>query len=257
VRICVINLARSVERRASIERQLRGLAMPFSLYEAVDGSNLDVGRIPDYNRQRRLRSWGTDLTHGEIGAYLSHYNVMEAASRATESHTLVLEDDIALPSDVAEILSFIDGLDESYELIRLHGGRVPRNLKWQQITAGRRLVRLLGVASAASAYVVSRVGAAKFVAHGKPILRQIDVELDRYWDHGLRMFAVLPYPIRILPGFDSDIGSRINAWELPGMRHWRLKAKLWKFSDSIRKRTKNIGVRFDTICSHFPGRATS
>jgi glycosyl transferase family 25 len=240
-----------------MERQLYSLGMPFTIHDAVDGHALDLQRIPEYNRRERLRKWGIDLTPGEIGAYMSHYNVLKIAARTDNLRTLILEDDAALPTDLPQILRFVEGLDPRFEFVRLHGSRVPRHIKLQDVGAGRRFARLLDVASGATAYVVNQAGATKLIRAGKSILRQIDVTIDRYWDHGLRMFAVLPYPIRILPDLGSDIGPRINAWELPGMRHWRMKAKLWKFSDSVRKRTKNIEIRLEIISSRLPGRPTS
>ena len=74
------------------------------------------------------------------------------------------------------------------------------------------------------------------------MIRQIDVTVDRYWESGLPIYALHPYPVNPSAGFDSTIGSRVDVWKLPGMSQWRRRTKRLKRRESIGKRIANLKI---------------
>lgn len=241
--IVVINLKRSPERRAFMEEQLGRAGLPFTIFEAVDGRALDLAAVERYDRGLRLGRYGIDLTRGEIAAYLSHDAIIARARRAGSGRVCVLEDDAVLPEDFPALLARIDALEPGCELVALTGMRTPSHLELGPFGEGQRLCRLLGPPCTNPAYVLNARGAEKIAATAGTILRQIDITMGRYWANGLRIFAVLPYPIHVHPAFQSDIGQdRVDVWDLPGMGHWRLKRRARKLADSVGKRAANLGI---------------
>jgi len=86
-----INLDRSLDRRARMEDQLRqfGLTDLYERFPAIDG--------------RSLKPSGSPLKPGEIGVFLSHYEVLKR-SRALGKCIHVVEDDVLLTRHVRPVL---------------------------------------------------------------------------------------------------------------------------------------------------------
>ena len=239
----VINLARATDRRVHMARQFEALgATEVEFFEAVDGRALDLDNAPLYDRQKRLDLYGIDLTPGEIGCYLSHYQVLRRIQNEGLERALVLEDDVVLHPRTFDVAERVAGLPQDYEFIRFGGAREPAHLSLGPVMDGFELRRLLNVTSEMSGYAVSRAGAARLLACGAEMVRQIDVTVDRYWESGLPIYALHPYPVNPA-AFDSTIGDRVDVWKLPGMAHWRKKTKRLKRAESIGKRVANLKIR--------------
>jgi glycosyl transferase family 25 len=247
LQIYVINLKRAVERRRFMEEQLRRLGLAYTLFEAVEGRALDPDRVEQYDRAARLRRYGADLSPGEIGVYLSHYRIFEEMGERGIERALILEDDALLSDDMVGLLPAMAALPPGYELIRLSGARMPRHLTAAPLGAGHSLVRPLNVVCGSTGYVLTAGGAAKLRRAARCMTRQIDVTIDRYWDSGVRMFAVLPYPISPA-GLTSTIGERLDVWDHPGRKLWRIWTKLQKFGESMAKRRANLAI----LAEHAP-----
>ncbi|MGV6478762.1 glycosyltransferase family 25 protein [Pantoea agglomerans] len=106
MRIFVINLARSTERRASIERQLDELKLDYEIIEAVDGSQLSYADI-----KRETRPLNYALSCGEVGCALSHINVYKKISAENIPFALILEDDALVSSVTIGALNEIEKID--------------------------------------------------------------------------------------------------------------------------------------------------
>ncbi len=236
-RIFVINLARSPDRRRFIGDGLGRLGLDHEFFPATDGAALTEDDLANYDRKARLEAFGCDLLPNELGCYLSHYRIYQKIIAENIPRALILEDDVEVSDDLPEILEALADAPADWELVRLSGLRARKGRKLADLAPGYSVVRLLDVASGAQAYLLNRQGAEKLAAYGKKIVRQVDVMLDRYWDNGLRIMAVQPYPVQPSRNFESTIGpAQIDAWRVPGKRVLRLRIKAAKSVDSLRKR---------------------
>ena len=153
----VVNLARAEDRRAFMTRQFEDLGFTdFELFEAVDGRTLDLDKAPLYNRQKRLALYGIDLTPGEVGCYLSHYEVFRRIHDSGQARALVLEDDVTLDPRIFELADRVAGLPQDYEFIRFGGAREPNHIRLGPVVEGVEMRRLLNVTSEMSGYAISR-----------------------------------------------------------------------------------------------------
>ncbi len=240
-RIFVINLARSPDRRRLIAARLVRLGLAYQFFPAIDGAALTESDLVNYDRKARLKAFGCDLMPNELGCYLSHYRIYQKIIAENIPRALILEDDLDISDDLPAILEALADSPAGWELVRLAGLRARKGRKIADIAPGYSVVRLLDVACGAQAYLLNRQGAERLAAYGKKIVRQVDVMLDRYWDSGLRIMAVQPYPVQPSREFESAIGSaQIDAWRLPGKRALRLRIKAAKSIDSLRKRLCNL-----------------
>ncbi|XP_075991068.1 glycosyltransferase 25 family member [Anticarsia gemmatalis] len=96
--IYMINLERRSERRHLMELSFKELGMEVTLFEAVDGKNLDMDNLkehgitlmPGYEDPYHKRP----MKAGEVGCFLSHYYIWEEIVDKRHAITLILEDDI-------------------------------------------------------------------------------------------------------------------------------------------------------------------
>lgn len=89
--IKIINLAVRVDRKEKLIGELtRHNIKGYEFMEAVDGRSLD--RVDMIVKGMILE--GKEMTRGEYGCYLSHYNLYKEILKGEEELILVLEDDI-------------------------------------------------------------------------------------------------------------------------------------------------------------------
>ena len=121
MKVFVINLERSADRREVIEPELQQQGLDYEFFKAVDGSKLaDPQSYADEHgcmvRVKRL------MTHGEIGCCLSHYQLWQRVVEEELPWACIMEDDLILEPHLAESLSQTQALspDNIYYLHRYH-----------------------------------------------------------------------------------------------------------------------------------------
>jgi glycosyl transferase, family 25 len=219
VRAYVINLARSLDRRAHITTELDQAGLEYQIVTAVDGRELDLDdstivdpSLPYMNPSLDVVDRG--LAAGTAGAAMSHLSVYRKIIADGLDKALVLEDDVLVPGDLGSLadavgrqLTGAEAALLSYDTpdpckvsldgsVRLRSGRVlglPIDLR-QPRSAG--------------AYVITREACERMVKSLMPI----HVQADTWWyfyDVGLldRVRCVVPMPVVKSPKFTSTIGS--------------------------------------------------
>ena len=76
IKIYVINLKRSIERRDVIAGKLNAYGLEYEFFEGVDGAGLDYGLLHHIQQQATeyQAKYGRLMLPGEIGAAMSHLN---------------------------------------------------------------------------------------------------------------------------------------------------------------------------------------
>ncbi|XP_076828980.1 procollagen galactosyltransferase 2 [Brachyhypopomus gauderio] len=132
--IYVINLRRRVDRRERMMHMLGVLGIEVTLTDAVDGKalnssqlqDLGIEMLPGYKDPYSNRV----LTRGEIGCFLSHYNIWTQVVARQQQQTLVLEDDIRFePNFKSRLKAIMEDV----------GGAL---LDWDLIYIGRKRMRV-------------------------------------------------------------------------------------------------------------------
>src|ERR1700722_18799012 len=96
----VINLARSPDRRAHIVAELQRTGLTYEFIDAVDGRNLD---LDDTTLVDPVLIARYSFPAGTAGCSLSHLSAYKKILADGFEHALILEDDIALPTDLNEL----------------------------------------------------------------------------------------------------------------------------------------------------------
>jgi glycosyl transferase family 25 len=220
MKIFVINLERQVERRKSIERAFGRIRMDFEVFAAVDGSRGEHVPVSRYDEAACLRHFGAPLFPGEIAVFASHYLLWQRCLERGEP-MVVMEDDVELRPDFPEALALVSDLIETHRYIRL-AGLFPRPVRVvRRLEGGWQLVRYLRGPAGAHCYALTPDAAAALVAHADRWLEPVDLYLDRFWQHGVKCEALMPFVAAATDGavLPSAVGDR--TFRRSGIAKWR------------------------------------
>ena len=198
--VYVISLARAADRRASIVERLNTAGVEYELVDAVDGATLDLKALGN-------RLVNPSMTNGQIGCFLSHYNLWRRMVAEQIPAAVVLEDDALWDDDFWEVAAKLPTLEWQWDFINC---AYPRSIKAEtvlcQLSDKRRLVRGKRPAWFMISYAVSLSGAIKLQKHCHHIRAGIDKQIRQYWRYGLDFYQIDP-PMGWQTNAESILGS--------------------------------------------------
>ena len=217
-----INLDKDSERRTRIEGQLAHLGLPGERLPAVWWKHLPPAEQSLlYSAERNHGLYYQPLVDGEKGCYASHIQAWRQLLASDAPALVVLEDDVRLTPQFADVVNAIAALQEPWDMVKLLGRDREKVRSQRPLVPGTALVDYSRVPSMTAGYVVSRAGAAKLLAHLQPFGRPIDVDLRFWWEcDQLRILGVSPSAIAL-----DDTSEVSSIWDTrdtltPGQR-WR------------------------------------
>jgi glycosyl transferase, family 25 len=116
MKIFIINLQASDDRRLFMKEQLNQLGLEHEFCEAVDGRKLTEKDFEVMCDMKKVKEWPDLFTPGMIGCTLSHYKVYKHMVERAVPYALILEDDTKLSPDIAGVLSNVEDMLNSGKL---------------------------------------------------------------------------------------------------------------------------------------------
>ena len=200
ISIYVISLARAAERRAIITKRLTAADVDYEIVDAVDGKDLDLIKL-----KHRLKVKNAEKKRGEVGCFLSHYNLWQRMADQKIPHAVILEDDAEWDDDFFTVINKLPKSEWEWDVVNLmYKNRVRIETLLCNI-GNRRMVRTVRPTSSMIGYAVSLTGANKLLKHCVNIREQIDVQWREYWINHLDFYCIDP-PIGYQSGAPSTIG---------------------------------------------------
>jgi glycosyl transferase family 25 len=247
IRIYVVSLERSADRRANMRVQLGALGLDYEFFPAVDGMAGEHLRFANYSDKFCLKAWRRPLTPGEVGCFASHYSLWQRCVERDEP-MIVMEDDVEVSPCLTEAMQLMPSL-AGVGYVRLAGVRtrrfrsIPRDLPppW-------KLVRFLTGPMGTQCYVLFPRGAAHFLVSSYRWTLPVDIYMDSFWKHGVSCLGLMPFSVsipRVLRSTISLGGPTPSAL----MRHrvWRpkrfLARKLAEFRGHWTNLEYTVGLR--------------
>ena len=190
--IRVVSLKSDAERRAAFSDSAAGTDLPWRYFDGY--TQLAPGL--DHDADRVLKLWGVPLRKGEIGCYSSHWALWNEFLESEYDQMIVIEDDVLLDWNFIRLLTEKDFSAQGIPYLRLFALNFSKSslVKPRFIGGQFRLVRFLDYVYGAQAYVLTRHGAEVLSRHCQRVCRPVDVEMDRFWAHGLQNLCVFPFP---------------------------------------------------------------
>ena len=231
MRVFVINLERSVDRRMDMDRQLRHLGTDYEIWSAVDGRAMDE---PVY-----MQCGGAHgLFRGEVGCYLSHLSLWKKIRDEQIPLALILEDDARIDSDALTVVRDASVYASRFDVLRLSALEKQVGEPLAPLSGNRRLLVPMKNPSGLAGYVLTSHGAGKLVRLAEEIRMPIDTVVDRCWTKGVRMVMVSPAPIH----HASGIVSTITDVKRHGLRAHK-SSWCGRISRSVKKRLHSYSMK--------------
>ena len=170
--IFYINLDKDIERRTSMERQLKSLGLRYQRIPAVYGRELSEEVLLEcYSRRKALRCQSRELTFAEIGCAMSHIHVYRKIIEQKLPYALILEDDVLIPENFADAVGAYNAVIQADrpEILLLS----PAEADWRQPDQ----IRKSGICRAvpfskgylASSYIVTHLAAQSLLHELYPV----------------------------------------------------------------------------------------
>ena len=234
--IFVIALEDAFTRRKVISERLGSLGLDFTFIDAIYGRNLasdEIGNVTTVSRQKYLPH---PLSKGAIGAGLSHLAAWHKIAAGEASMALVLEDDAILDKGIEDILQRLSLLEDRIDIVNLHfrGGRPLTDIT--ELSGSYRLSSCKYNSIGAESYVITRKAAAHLAKQYLPMIYEVDLFLNRWWEHGLHILTVTP-PVVSEDDSPTTIGYPAKKGQWPDNNWWHhLQRRLNRIKTSVIKR---------------------
>ncbi|MDP2621463.1 MAG: glycosyltransferase family 25 protein [Hyphomicrobiales bacterium] len=232
MRVFVINLERSADRRQAMSARLTNLGIEHTFFRAVDGAcgeHLTAGRF----RPGLAARYGGFLSPGEAACFASHARLWAECEALGEPIT-VLEDDVDLDDRFPEALRKAEvAIAGGAIFVRLCGLIQRPHVDVSDAGDGYRIVRYLKGPSGSQAYALTPEAGRRFAAEAQEWAEPVDDFVDRFWLHGVPSMAVLPYRASRAP-VASTIGTRQR---LSVGARWQRKVR--RAIDTVRRTAHN------------------
>ena len=242
----LINLDRSAERLASVERCFSGRP-PFRRVIGTDGKQLNDAVSIGYSLEMNRKEYGRLLTKGEIGCYHSHLNAVKCFLKTGDPFGVILEDDALVDDRFFDFLNafskVMSSLPTDLRVVNICNSAEASNclettVRFQD--SRFKLFRTLKFPTVARGLVYSRLGASELLTHGSTISKPFDHFLKDWLTRRVGGYC-LSTPIVGSAGFSSDIGSGTSRKEQPfweGLRYDWVVAKRDTLNDYHRLKRK-------------------
>lgn len=119
MKIFVVNLKKSKDRRKAMESQLKKLNLNYEIFEAVDGYNLPISEFEKYYDEHFFKNRRPYYSLGIAGCTLSHYQLYRKIVDQKIENALILEDDMVINKDILSVLPFVEQQLKDDEVIML------------------------------------------------------------------------------------------------------------------------------------------
>ncbi len=200
MKIFIINLERSVDRRIHIVKELNSHDdFLFEIFPAIDGNINKLYREKFYVNWLRMLCYARPLVDSQIGCFASHYELWNKCIHLNEN-IIVLEDDIELTDNFNSSIRFLEEKIGSYKYIRMWGIYPQSNI---QVEKGIKLYKK--GPRGTQGYAISPDAAKLLIKYANKWIEPVDDYMDKYWIHGVLPYCLTQEPITCLNEFSSSI----------------------------------------------------
>ena len=212
MRVFVINLERSVARRASIQKQLDTQGVDFEFIKAVDGATLTDEYLKTALNFEEIAKRPYLKRKGAYGCALSHYAIYSKIVAENIPYAIILEDDVILENGFKSIIDKISSKLLYNEVILLFAQNnfmpiVFSDQDIEQLTNKQNIAYPMEpwALGSAAGYIVTYEAAKGLMQYVFPVREPADAWIAFYRDKAIKnLRCVTPFALKPA-GFDSNI----------------------------------------------------
>lgn len=207
MKVYVINLERSVERKIRMSDLLSSAGIEHEFFPAIDGR---IAKIEGYNSPRRIKEKGHPLTLGEQACFLSH-RALWLKCIYLNIPIVVIEDDVDLAEEFYDFVEYASINFSDYKYVRLGRAPIKNTFILPKISTidgikdDAKLVKYNRGPSGAYGYIIYPEAAKRFVDSSVSFWMPVDDYMDCEYIHGVYNVGIEP-PIVRYTDIQSEIG---------------------------------------------------
>jgi glycosyl transferase family 25 len=233
-------MANAEDRRQAFADRALGSPVRFEFFDAYTALHPDLS----YDEPAVVFHQGRTMTRGELGCYSSHYALWKLLLDSPDlDQLIVLEDDVIVDWKAVAAISQHDFAKDGNHYIRLFQKRMGRFIPRRRhyVMKHLRLIEALDLVYGTQGYVITKQAARTLVNASNTVVRPIDDQLDRFWEHGIPNLAFFP-PVLIEEAGPSLIGTgRFDPnWKARRNLAAKVQDKLIKEMAIFQKRAKAL-----------------
>lgn len=191
MKVFVISLATSLDRRERVAKKLGERNIDFAFIDACDGRLGLHPYLKQYDEKSFIIHRRRKAAPGELGCYVSHLLAWEKCVELNQA-IVVMEDDFELTADFEAGMAYLEKYVDQMAFVRLEP------LEKQFFLTSRKdpdftLVKQLNVGMCATGYVITPQGARKLLENAMPMKMPIDLYLKYTLMHKQLIHALVPH----------------------------------------------------------------
>ncbi|MCC3155078.1 glycosyltransferase family 25 protein [Hymenobacter sp. BT770] len=212
MRVFVINLERSSERRESIKRQLVAQDVDYEIIKAVDGATLTDEYIQIALNHEEVEKRPYLKRRGAYGCALSHYSIYLKMVAENIPYALVLEDDVVIEKGFKSVIDTVASKLVANEVVLLFAQNnfmpiVFSDQDTERLPNDRRIVYPMEpwALGSAAGYIVTNEAARGLMQYVFPVREPADAWIAFYREKAIgNIRCITPFVVKPA-GFDSNI----------------------------------------------------
>ncbi|AVV84476.1 glycosyltransferase family 25 protein [Shewanella putrefaciens] len=206
MKIFVISLERSIERRTQMIAKFAKAGIEFEFFNAVDASEegftLSDRVAPNVTKKRK----GYELLNSEVACYASHYLLWEKCVEMNQP-IVIVEDHAELTDDFKATLAIAFQHINEFGYIKLSAPLKARKfIEDKKIDTFHSIGHYTKNTCFTTGYIVSPDVAKCFIKASDRIVEPVDDFMEKPWLHRVRAYSLMPF-ICYRANLASTIGS--------------------------------------------------
>lgn len=211
MKIYVISLKNSLDRRASIEQQMTAHGLKFEFFDAIDG-RIDPPHPLFANYDYAKRLWltsGKMPMRGELGCYASHYLMWQKCVELGEP-IVILEDDAKILPCFSHFLNDIQIKTLEYGFLRLEEAYERSRVFLKEKEESFEISFLTNNFGGARAYALSPESAKKLIENSHRWSMPVDNYMGSLYLHDMPSFLFSPCLIENPECFETTFQNEVQ-----------------------------------------------
>lgn len=193
MKIFVISLERSIERRTQIIAKFAKAGIDFEFFNAVDASVegflLSDRVAPEITKKRK----GYELLNSEVACYASHYLLWKKSVEMNQP-IVVVEDHAALTDDFKATLEIAFQHINEFGYIKLSAPIKPRKfIEDKKIDTFHSIGHYTKNTSFNTGYIITPDVAKCFIEASVRIVEPVDDFMEKPWLHHVKAYSLTPF----------------------------------------------------------------
>ncbi|MDD9155994.1 glycosyltransferase family 25 protein [Aliivibrio sp. S4TY2] len=191
MKVFVVSLKRSVDRRERIQKQLDDAGIEFEFIDAIDAS------IPNFTHSERRndpltkKRFGYTLLDSEIACFASHYTAWEICKKLNQT-ILILEDNIDIIPELSIYLTSLQDNCKKYRFIKLFA-YFPKAYKTiEKLNSNISIIRYLRRTCGTQGYCITPETAHKFISNANQFIEPVDDYMEKPYLHSVTAYCMSP-----------------------------------------------------------------